>query len=196
MACSLGSEQELKKWREKARWNSRIAHLNRIHPNLYLGSRLSVQRILMREPLKDQHGNSHIPSKFHLMCVAGESVCSYSKCYRNSQAFHMRDQVYDDCDAMVQRTLPIADDLYRHLTNGRSVLIHCHAGQNRAAFCIALMAAKYGLVASDDEFVKIMHEDNAHRAISTSLVNYTMRSCVRNYWERTGKKKRAQQRST
>lgn len=188
--CSLNNEQEMRRWREKARWNSRIAHISRIHPNLYLGSRLSVQRILMKQPLKDQNGVSHAPSKFYLMCVAGDSVCSYAKCYRNSKAYHMRDQVYDNCDEMIQRTEPIADNLYRQLTSGRSVLIHCHAGQNRAAFCIAVMAAKYRLVESDDEFVRIITSDNAHRNISTSLVNYTMRDCLRKYWEqRNGRKK-------
>lgn len=101
----------------------------------------------------------------------------------------MRDQLYDDCDAMIERTEPIAENLYKQLTSGRSVLIHCHAGQNRAAFCIAIMAAKYGLVESDSEFVNIVQQDNAHRKINTSLVNYTMRDCVRQYWAKRGSKR-------
>ena len=187
MACALNSEYENRRWREKARWNSTIAHLDRIHPNLYIGSRLSVQRILNRQALKDQRGQYHPPKKFFLMCVAGDSVCSYSKCYRHSTSFYMRDRVYDDCDAIIQSTVPIADDLYKKLSRGVSVLIHCHAGQNRAAFCIAIMCAKYRLVPSEQEFFNIMYQDNSKRGIKLSLVNYTMRDCLRKYWSRWNK---------
>jgi hypothetical protein len=148
----------MRRWREKAKWNSSIAHLSRIHPNLFIGSRLTVQRILNNQAIRDQFGKYHRPSDFFLLCVAGNSVCSYSKCYKKSHSFYMRDRVYDDCEEMIKSTMHIAKDLYNLLSSGKKVLIHCHAGQNRAAFCVSIMAAKYNMVPTLDEFMKIMQE--------------------------------------
>jgi protein-tyrosine phosphatase len=96
----------------------------------------------------------------------------------------MRDRIYDDCNEMIASTLPIAKDLHKLLCSGKKVLVHCHAGQNRAAFCICIMSAKYKLVPTFDEFMIIMHEDNAKRGIKLSLVNFNMKQCVQKYWNK------------
>ena len=140
-----------------------------------------MQRILNRQALKDQKGEYHVPSKFFLMCVAGNSVCLYSQCYRKSHAFYMRDKVYDSCGDMINPAIEIADDMYKLLHSGKSVLIHCHAGQNRASLCIAVMAARHKLVQSLNEFYNIMMEDNRKRGVKT-LANPNMQSCLQSYW--------------
>ena len=183
MSCQANNAAEDIRWKQKAHWNSSIAHLKRIHPNLFIGSRLSVQRILNRQALKDQDGQFHAPSKFFLMCVAGNSVCMYSQCYRKSHAFYMRDRVYDSCDDMIAPAIEIADDMYRMLQSGKSVLIHCHAGQNRASLCIAVMAARYKLVASQNQFYNILREDNRKRGVK-SLANPNMQECLNQYWSK------------
>ena len=174
---------ETRRWRleTRGRWNSSIAHHARIHPRLFVGSRLSVARLRQGLPVVDQHGAAHRRDAFFLVCVAGDSVCRYAQCDPRAQAFHMRDRVYDECGDVLRRAEPAAELVWERLRRS-NVLVHCHAGQNRAALVVAVMAARHGLASSFDDLASIMREDNAKRGIDRSLVNFTMHSCLRPYW--------------
>lgn len=187
--CEVDSSAEMLRWRKKARWNSSIAHHDRIHPLLYVGSRLSVEKLLQGTQVKDQNDESYAFGDFYYVCVAGRSVCTYAHCCPVARGFYMRDRVYEDCSRVLQDIEPVVRHIHRLLQTGRKVLVHCHAGQNRAAFCVAMLSATYGMGESLERVIRIMREDNAKRDINQSLVNHTLMGCVAKHWARCDAKR-------
>ena len=163
-------------------WGKEIVHMNTIHCNLFMGSRLSAQEIIDKGNLYDQNKQQYSGKDFHIICVASPETCEYCTMSDkfNSYRIHDRaDVVADDIKDMIER---IVCKMHKKLKKNK-VMVHCHSGRNRSALAILAYCAKYTKYTYGDALFQI-RSLNSHRfPMQSTLQNNEFTSFMRTHWD-------------
>ena len=163
-------------------WGPEIVKMDSIHPNLYMGSRLSAQEVIDGGNLHDQHDAVHKAKKFALVCIASNSTCQYCEISSEYARFDMQDKDHKN-DHFLKEAVKTADHIHRKLRWKKNVLVHCHAGRNRSALAILVYCARH----TDMTYETALHQIkllNSHRfPMQSTLQNNAFTSFVRLKWK-------------
>lgn len=163
-------------------WNKDIVHMNKIHTNLFMGSRLSAQEIIDKGDLYDQNKQKYSGKEFHVICVASPETCEYCLMSNKFNSYKIHDQVdvvADDIKDMIQN---VVSKMHNKLKKYK-VLVHCHSGRNRSALAILAYCAKYTNY-TYGEALFIIRNLNSHRfPMHKTLQNSEFTTFMRTHWD-------------
>lgn len=123
-------------------WTSSVVSMPSIHPNILMGSRLSVQELIDGNEVTDQFRTDYRMSDLVFLCAASSKTCEYCEYTDRARAFHLRDRHEHD-SAFLELAVRAAQRLRTMLSKRERVLVHCHSGRNRSALVILIYAAMY-----------------------------------------------------
>jgi hypothetical protein len=196
MGCNNSSLQSRKykndkKWENLANWgkglglktwSDSIACMDSIHPKLYMGSRLSAQKVIDKQTLIDQHRNRIKGSRFNLVCVASQNTCAYCELSRHYKSYDIQDRSNQN-DNFLHVAKKTARHIHGKLKYGSMVLVHCHSGRNRSALAILVYCGMYTNMSYEDALHKIRHDNISRFSTQSTLQNDQFTSTVRNNWQ-------------
>ena len=188
---TLQDYQNDPKWRELSNWGkelgvsswrSDVVVMDAIHPNILMGSRLSVQELIDGNTIKDQHGGVYDFRRMHFLCAASARTCEYCSVTSQGTAFHLRDRNEND-SKFLHDTIQAARHLRNSIKKKHFVLVHCHSGRNRSALVILVYCAMFTGLSYDDS-VRLIKDNNATRfPRSSTLKNSSFTRIVKVNWE-------------
>lgn len=162
-------------------WGAEIVQISNIHPYLFMGSRLSAQAVIDRGKLIDQHDKKYDAGKFNVICVASDEVCAYCNTSSKYSSFEIHDR--DAETNFLAAAIAAADIIHKHTKQKKHVLVHCHAGRNRAALAILVYCAKYTMLSYTDALFHIRKSNSSRFPMQQTLQNNSFTSTVRMEWD-------------
>lgn len=163
-------------------WGKDIANMKSIHPNLFMGSRLSAQEVIDKGSFVDQNKKIYKAGKFYCICVASDYTCEYCEMSKSYKSFDMNDR-HDMEENWLDVAKKTAKKINSLLLSGKYVLVHCHSGRNRSALAILVYCAMYTNLSYSDAIHEIKSQNSHRFAVQSTLQNTTFTTKVREEWD-------------
>lgn len=180
------------RWSEIAQWSSElgistwggeIVSMPQIHPFLFMGSRLSAQRIIDGQELKDTQGKVYAGQQFDTVCIASDSTCEYCNISERYKRFLLRDQEFRDA-SFLKHAVAAAAAMHAKLMKGKHILVHCHSGRNRCALAILMYCCKYTNFSYEHALYLIRLQNSKRFSMQSTLQNSSFTRYARLNWDK------------
>lgn len=174
--ASCGKDLSLKAWGDE------IVCMHLVHPNLFMGSRLSAQVVIDKGHLKDLDGKIYLSHNFHTICVASEKTCEYCEMSKKFHGYDIQDRM-NQKDDFLGTAIRTANQIHKLLKNGKLVLVHCHSGRNRSALAILVYAGIYTDMPYANALYNIRACNSKRFSMQSTLQNTQFTSTISLNWD-------------
>jgi predicted protein tyrosine phosphatase len=163
-------------------WGEEIVSMHPVHPNLFMGSRLSAQAVIDKRHLKDMKGQLYPSHKFNIICVASEKTCMYCEMSSKFHGYDIQDRMNQQ-DDFLGTAIKTAKHIHNMLTAGKLVLVHCHMGRNRSALAVLVYAGLYTDMTYENALYRIRLCNSSRFSMQSTLQNTQFTSTIRTNWK-------------